>query len=114
MEVIRKNALDETIEPKISDSVDSAKECISVCDGVIFADTPEGVLRADLIWDDFRREPKPAIIWLHNGGFTDAAVTRKTRPDSAFLKLAKKGYLFTALYFPLILFPFWKLIGFLN
>lgn len=88
-----KNALDETIEAKRPDVVDFAKEGIAFADGIIFAYTPEGVLRADLIWDDAVKEPMPAIVWVHNGGLTEVNATRKTRPESAFLHLAKNGYL---------------------
>ena len=78
--------------------VDWDKECITVLDGVIYAHTEDGFLRMDCLWDDTIDDPeRPAILWIHGGGFIEQNVTRKSRPEERFLKLLRKGYLIAAI-----------------
>ena len=78
--------------------VDWNRECITVLDGVIYAHTEDGFLRMDCLWDDTTEDVRrPAILWIHGGGFLEQNVTRKNRPEERFLKLLRKGYLIASI-----------------
>lgn len=74
------------------EAVDFAANGITVIDGVVYADTEDGVLKMDCFYDEAIEGPKPAIIWAHGGAFIEPHVSRKNRPEDKFLYLAKHGY----------------------
>ena len=80
------------IIPKTPDVVDFEEDGITVLNNIIYGYTEDCDLRADCFWDDANQETKPLIIWIHAGGLTELTSTRKTRPESAFYQLVKKGY----------------------
>ncbi len=93
-----KEAIPSVENAKSGEWVDWNKECITVLDGVIYAHTEDGFLRMDCLWDGTIDDPKrPAIIWIHGGGFIEPNATRKNRPEERFLTLLRKGYLIAAI-----------------
>ena len=90
-------AENEKIIPKTPDVVDLEGEGVSVLNNIIYAHTEDGDLRADCFWDDENTAKKPVIIWIHAGGLTELNNTRKTRPESAFLQLVRRGYFVASL-----------------
>ena len=82
---------------KSTECVDFDKEGMTVIDGLIYAETEDGVLRMDVIYDGQAGEKKPAIVWVHGGAWFLPGVTRKSRPEKRFLELAKKGYLLASI-----------------
>ena len=81
-----------TIKAETPDVVDWEATNLTTLNNIIFSHTEDGNLYADCFWDDSIEEKKPAIIWIHEGGYTVKTKTRKTRPESTFLQLVKKGY----------------------
>ncbi len=81
-----------TAKPQTPDVIDWDEVNLAHLSNIIFSHTEDGNLYADCFWDDSIKVPKPAIIWLHEGGFTSKNKTRKTRPESTFLELVKRGY----------------------
>lgn len=75
-----------------SEKADFDRECVTVIDGAIYTETPDGILRMDCFFDEQITEKKPAIIWIHGGGFTEEHISRKCRPEKRFLHLVKEGY----------------------
>ena len=73
------------------EQVDLLREGITVFDGVVYSRTEDGVLRMDILNDEDVLGPKPVIIWIHGGGFTEEHCTRKSRPEKRFLTLLRKG-----------------------
>ena len=78
--------------PHLPETVDLEREGITCLNGLVYAQTPEGVLRLDLLTDESVPGKKPAIVWVHGGGFTEEHITRKSRPEKRFLTLLRKGY----------------------
>lgn len=74
------------------EKVNFDKECVTVIDGAVYTTTEDGVLRMDCFYDEQISGKKPAIIWIHGGGFTEEHITRKCRPEKRFLHLVKEGY----------------------
>lgn len=93
-----KEALPNIGNPYLPEQVDFIKEGITVLDGVIYSKTEDGILRMDCLWDDtIEAEKRPAIIWIHGGGFTEERLTRKSRPEKRFLSLLRRGYLIASI-----------------
>ena len=80
-------------DPIIPEPVGLDREGITVFDGLVYAETEDGVLRMDLMTDESVKGNKPVIIWVHGGGFTEERITRKSRPERRFLALLRKGYM---------------------
>lgn len=74
------------------EKVNFDKEGVTVIDGAVYTVTEDGVLRMDCLYDEQITEKKPAIIWIHGGGFTEEHVNRKCRPEKRFLHLIRQGY----------------------
>jgi len=77
--------------------VDLDREGITVFDGLVYSHTEDGVLRMDILNDEDVPGPKPAILWVHGGGFTEEHVTRKSRPEKRFLTLLRRGYIIASI-----------------
>lgn len=75
-----------------AERVNFNREGVTVIDGEIYSVTEDGILRMDCFYDQQIKEKKPAIIWIHGGGFTEEDISRKCRPERRFLHLVKEGY----------------------
>lgn len=75
-----------------AERVNFNREGVTVIDGEIYSVTEDGILRMDCFYDQQIKEKKPAIIWIHGGGFTEGDISRKCRPERRFLHLVKEGY----------------------
>lgn len=75
-----------------AERVNFNREGVTVIDGEIYSVTEDGILRMDCFYDQQIKEKKPAIIWIHGGGFTEEGISRKCRPERRFLHLVKEGY----------------------
>ena len=92
-----KEAIPFCATPFRAEQVDFDQECITVLDGLIYARTEDGFLRMDCLLDEtLEIGPRPAILWIHGGGFIEPQVTRKSRPEKRFLQLLRRGYLIAA------------------
>lgn len=78
--------------PARPEIVDFDKENVTVIDGAIYSKNEDGFLRMDCFYDEQIAGKKPAILWIHGGGFTEENITRKSRPEKRFLHLVKQGY----------------------
>lgn len=71
---------------------DLALEEVSLVAAVEYG-CPDGKpLHMDLFYDYLIAGPKPVIIWIHGGGFTEEEYVRFSRPEKRFVQLAKRGY----------------------
>jgi len=68
-----------------------------VLDGIEYAETEEGSLCLDILTDETIPGPKPAVLRIHCGGFTEEHITRKSRPEKRFLTLIKRGYVIVSI-----------------
>ena len=75
-----------------AERVNFNREGVTVIEGEIYSVTEDGILRMDCFYDQQIKEKKPAIIWIHGGGFTEEDISRKCRPERRFLHLVKEGY----------------------
>ena len=75
-----------------AERVNFNREGVTVIDGEIYSVTEDGILRMDCFYDQQIKEKKPAIIWIHGGGFTEEDISRECRPERRFLHLVKEGY----------------------
>ena len=93
-----KEAIPFCENPYRAEQVDFDKECITVLDGLIYAHTEDGFLRMDCLLDEtLEIDARPAIVWIHGGGFIEPHVTRKSRPEKRFLHLLRRGYLIASI-----------------
>ena len=84
-------------DPILPEPVDLDREGITVLDGLVYAETEDGVLRMDLMTDESIPGKKPVILWIHGGGFTEERITRKSRPEKRFLALLRKGFMIASI-----------------
>jgi len=92
----------EKVTPFRPQTVDFEELGISELNNIIFAETEDGPLRMDCMWDDSVRTPKPVILWVHGGGFREENITRKSRPEQRFAELIQKGYFIASVDYRLI------------
>ena len=72
---------------------DLALEEVSFISAVEYG-CPDGKpLHMDLFYDYKIPGPKPVIVWIHGGGFTEEDYVRLSRPEKRFVQLAKRGYI---------------------
>ena len=76
----------------IENPVDFDKEGVTVVDGLIYAETEDGILKMDCYFEGTTEVKKPAIIWAHGGAFIETGFSRKNCPTEKFLYLVKHGY----------------------
>ena len=93
-----KEALAYIGNPYLPETVDLIKEGITVIDGLIYSRTEDGFLRMDCHLDETVEIAKrPAVVWIHGGGFTEERLTRKSRPEKRFLEMLRRGYLIASI-----------------
>ncbi|MBE6935734.1 MAG: alpha/beta hydrolase [Ruminococcaceae bacterium] len=79
----------EILRPQI---VDFAAYGVTVKEAVPFGTGGSETLLMDCFYLEGSPAPRPAIIWIHGGGFTEEWVTRLSRPEKSFLALVERGY----------------------
>ena len=81
---------EETIHrPQLADF---SLEGVSALSSIVYGQGGGIPLLMDCFYCESAPRPMPAIIWMHGGGFTEEALTRLSRPEKAFVDLAKRGY----------------------
>lgn len=79
-------------EPYRPQVVDFAAFGVTVLEGIEYGKGGDTPLLMDCFCLPSTPAPRPAIIWLHGGGFTEEQCTRVSRPEKSFLALVKRGY----------------------
>ena len=74
-----------------SEKADFDRECVTVIDGAIYTETPDGILRMDCFFDEQITEKKPAIIWIHGGGLPRSISQENAVPRNGFSIWSRKG-----------------------
>lgn len=80
----------EILRPQV---VDFTAHGVCVREGVEYGRGGNTPLLMDCFYLESTPAPRPAIIWMHGGGFTEEHVTRLSRPEKSFLALVQRGYL---------------------
>ena len=81
---------EETIHrPQLADF---SLEGVSALSSIVYGQGGGIPLLMDCFYCESAPRPMPAIIWMHGGGFTEEALIRLSRPEKAFVDLAKRGY----------------------
>lgn len=80
----------EVYRPQI---VDFAAHGVRVLEGVEYGRGGSTPLLMDCFYLESTPAPRPAIIWMHGGGFTEEQLTRLSRPEKSFLALVQRGYM---------------------
>ena len=79
----------EAYRPQV---VDFTAHGVTVLEGVEYGKGGDIPLLMDCFYLPSTPSPRPAIIWMHGGGFTEEQITRVSRPEKSFLALVKRGY----------------------
>jgi acetyl esterase/lipase len=83
---------ENTIQIERPEIADFAAAGITVLEGLEYGRGGTIPLLMDSFYQPGARLPMPVIIWIHVGGFTEEQLTRQSRPELSFVKLAARGY----------------------
>lgn len=94
---VNEGYLKDRAEEYKPETIDLEAEGITCLNGLVYSQTEEGVLRMDVLYDEEKPGPRPVIVWVHGGGFTEEKLTRKSRPEKRFLTIMREGYAFASI-----------------
>ena len=78
-------------------TVDFAAHGVRVLEGLEYGRGGDTPLLLDCFYLDTVPAPRPVIVWLHGGGFTEEHITRLSRPEKSFLTLVQHGYMLVSI-----------------
>jgi len=88
----------EVFRPQIVDFVEHG---VTVLNDVEYGKGGSQTLLMDCFYLDSTPAPRPVIVWIHGGGFTEEQITYKSRPEKRFLELVRRGYFIASIEYRL-------------